>query len=510
MFVGEGPMNDDRKIPGPHKSPSLMSNWLSQVGLVLAVCSFIVVLGLLAIDILRGFTNPYMGVLTYMIVPGGLVTGLALMLIGAWREYRRRHGAPPGVAPRFPCIDLNLPRHRNTFTASVVVVFTFLLLSAIGVFRTYHFSESVQFCGLLCHSVMKPEYTLYRKSPHARVACTQCHVGPGASWFVKSKISGVYQIYSTVAGKYSRPIPTPIDNLRPARDTCEQCHWPQKFSGSVERVKNHFLADEGNTPWTIRMLFKVGGGDPTYGPVSGIHWHMTPAVKVEYIASDKARQDIPWVRVTDPEGRITIYEAKEGRLKPEEITREKIRLMDCIDCHNRPTHIYTPPAKAVNSALLAGRIDRAIPFIKKKAVEALVKSGGFGSEAEGLAYIEKRLRSDYAAYPGKRQIETAIGEVQRIFRENIFPEMRASWKVYPDNIGHSIWPGCIRCHDGEHSSHDKRVITHQCDSCHIIIAQGPGLELDTVSAKGLEFEHPGGDIGKELLCGSCHGGALVE
>ncbi len=503
-------MNEDPRTPSEQTTPSLMSNWLSQAGLVLSICSFVAVLGLLGIDMLRGFTNPYLGVLTYMVVPGGLVTGLLLLVMGVWREYRRRHSDLPGPAPRFPRIDLNIPRHRNAFVTVIVVSFTFLLFSAIGVFRTYHFSESVQFCGLLCHSVMKPEYTLYRKSPHARVACTQCHVGPGASWFVKSKISGVYQIYSTIVSKYSRPIPTPIDNLRPARDTCEQCHWPQKFSGSVERVRNHFLADERNTPWTIRMLFKVGGGDPAYGPVSGIHWHMIPSVKVEYIARDKARQDIPWVRVTDQEGRITVYESKEGRLKPEEIAPEKIRIMDCIDCHNRPTHIYTPPAKAVNSALLASRIDPSIPFIKKNAVEALVKSASLGSEEEGSAKIEERLRAEYAAYPGRDKIEAAIAEVRRIFRENIFPEMKASWKVYPDNIGHSIWPGCIRCHDGEHMSADNRVITHECNSCHVIIAQGPGVELGTVSAKGLEFQHPGGDIGKELLCGNCHGGALVE
>jgi hypothetical protein len=407
-----------------------------------------------------------------------------------------------------PRIDLNIPRHRRVFLTVVVVAFLFLGFTTIGTYRTYHFTESVQFCGLICHAVMKPEYTLYQKSPHAKVACAECHVGPGASWFVKSKISGMYQIYSTMFEKYSRPIPTPIDNLRPAREVCEQCHWPQKFSGSVERVRNHFLADENNSPWTIRLLLKVGGGDPNLGPVSGIHWHMSTNHKVEYVAKDRPRQTIPWVKVTDEKGRATIYESKGEKLKPGEVTSEHTRLMDCIDCHNRPTHIYAPPVRSVNNSMALGRIDRSIPFIKKNGVGALTQDAK--TEAEGLNNIEKKLKADYAKFEDQKKIDAAITELQRIYSGTIFPEMKANWKVYPDNIGHSIWPGCIRCHDGEHVSAEGKVISHECNTCHTIIAQGPGLEPQSVSAKGLEFDHPGGDIGKDAMCGNCHGGALVE
>jgi hypothetical protein len=502
------PIHDPLRAEMSHRP---LSNPISQIGMGLAICSFLAVLALLYIDFSRGFTNPYMSMLTYLIVPGGLVTGLILIVIGVLRERaHRRRGAPEHV-PSLPRIDLNLPRHRTAFVSVVVVVFLFLVFSTLGMYRTYHFTESVEFCGLICHSVMKPEYTLYQKSPHARVACTECHVGPGASWFVKSKISGIYQIYSTAFEKYSRPIPTPIENLRPARETCEQCHWPQRFSGSVERVRTHFLADEKNSPWTIRLLLKVGGGDPTLGPVHGIHWHMSSNHRVEYVATDRTRQKIPWIRVTDEKGGVTIYEAKGEKLKPGEISPERIRLMDCIDCHNRPTHIYAPPVRSVNRSMSLGRLDPSVPFLKKNAVQAMVDANSTSkTEAEALASIEKKLRADYADYADQKKVQNVIAEVQRIFRETIFPEMKANWNVYPDNIGHSLWPGCIRCHEGEHSSADGRVISHDCNTCHIIIAQGPGLLPEKMSPRGLEFEHPGGDIGKEPLCGNCHGGALVQ
>ena len=504
-------MNENQQPPETSQAPFLLSNSLSLVGTILAICSFLTVLALMYIDSVRGFANPYMSVFTYQIVPGGLITGLLLIVVGVRREHRRRHAAiSPGPTP-LPRIDLNVPRQRRAFVSVVVVTFLFLIFTAIGTYRTYHFTESVQFCGLLCHSVMKPEYTLYMRSPHARVVCTECHVGPGASWFVQSKISGMYQIYSTMAEKHSRPIPTPIENLRPARETCEECHWPQKFSGSVERVRTHFRPTEKNDPWTIRLLLKVGGGDPTQGPVTGIHWHMSPTNRVEYIATDKARHDIPWVKVTEQSGAVTVYEIKGKKLSPADTSKAEVRLMDCLDCHNRPTHIYQTPNKAMDTALLAGRIDPIVPFIKKNAVQALMESTkNAKTEAEGLAQIETKLKADYATYQDQKKVQSAIAEVKSVFSGNIFPEMKANWRSYPDNIGHSLWPGCIRCHDGEHVSADGKTISHECNACHIIIGQGPGREPAAISAKGLEFDHPGGEIGKDAMCSNCHSGALVE
>ncbi|MBM4047169.1 MAG: cytochrome C, partial [Planctomycetes bacterium] len=404
----------------------------------------------------------------------------------------------------FPRLDLNLPKHRNVCLGVIIGAFVFALMTTLGSYRAYQFTESVQFCGLTCHSVMKPEHTAYINSPHARVTCTECHIGPGATWFARSKLSGTYQIYATLADKFERPIPTPLKNLRPAQETCEHCHWPQKFFGAVERVRTHFLSDEQNSPWTIRMLLKVGGGDPNHGPVGGIHWHMNVANRVEYIAQDDARQIIPWVRVTDRDGTATVYQSEGSKLTSEQIAKAPVRRMDCIDCHNRPTHIFRSPNESLDTALSVGRIDPTIPFIRKTAAAALVQP--CATEAQGRDQIAEKLGVYYANYKDPAKIRAAIAEVQRIHRDNFFPEMKVNWRVYPDNIGHLNWPGCFRCHDGEHVSESGKKISAECNDCHTLIAQGRGASLDTVSAKGLEFQHPSDEIPPGAKCADCHTG----
>jgi nitrate/TMAO reductase-like tetraheme cytochrome c subunit len=448
-------------------------------------------------DFFAHFSNPYMGILTYIVAPGFLITGIALTLFGAWRERRRRRHSLPGVVPEFPRIDLNQPRQRRAFILVTIATIGFLLLTALGSYQTYHFTESVMFCGQTCHSVMKPEYTAYQHSPHARVACVQCHIGPGADWFVKSKLSGSYQVYSVMANKYPRPIPTPIPNLRPSQETCEQCHWPAKFYGSVVRNNPHYLADATNTPWTIRLIMKIGGGSAAHGPVGGIHWHVSDTEKVEYVATDPARQKIPWVRVTHADGQVTVYQSKDGALSPEKVAQQQPRRMDCIDCHNRPSHVYNAPSRSVDLALSTGRIDPKMPNIKKLAVEALIAE--YATEADAMRGIAAKVPAP------------AVAAVQEIYRQNFFPEMKVSWQRYPNNIGHTIFPGCYRCHDGQHVSADGRKIRHDCNLCHVIIAQGPGPEPATISPAGLEFQHPAdlGDVWKDTNCTDCHNGALA-
>jgi len=223
-----------------------------------------------------------------------------------------------------------------------------MLVSAIGSYQSYHYTESVQFCGQACHGVMKPEFVTYSHSPHARVACAECHIGKGATWYVRSKLSGSYQVYATAAKKDPKQIPTPVKNLRPAQETCEECHWPQKFVGNVEHTYNYFLGDETNTPFTVRLLMKVGGADSSHGPVGGIHWHMNVANKIEYVASDETRQKIPWVRMTDSQGVVTEFRLPRFTNSVDEAS---IRSMDCMDCHNRPAHRYETPNSAVNLAI---------------------------------------------------------------------------------------------------------------------------------------------------------------
>jgi nitrate/TMAO reductase-like tetraheme cytochrome c subunit len=369
----------------------------------------------------------------------------------------------------------------------------------VGSYNTYNFSESVQFCGETCHTVMKPELVTFEHGPHARVACANCHIGSGATWFVRSKLSGTYQLYATAFDKYPRPIPTPIRNLRPAQETCEECHWPKKFFGNLDRTFNYFQGDASNSPYSIRLSIKVGGSDPTHGPVGGIHAHMTVGNRVEYIATDPGRQKIPWVRVTDSQGVVTIYR-EPGFTN--DISQYEIRKMDCMDCHNRPAHRYMSPDSAVNIALSLREIDSAMPWIKTNSVYVLTRKYQTGTEArEGIAtFLAGR-------YPDDPRIRQAIPVVQQIYRDNFFPEMKASWSVYPDNIGHMIWPGCFRCHDGKHKSEDGRIVkANDCNACHTILAQGSGAELLQLAPGGQPFKHPGGDY--DLTCYDCHNGGL--
>jgi len=495
--------------------PSLLRNWLSLLGGILASASCFAAVCLIAIDFFRGFRNPYMGILTYLVAPGFLLAGLTLMALGALGARRRRRRRQPGVLPAYPRLDLNDPRQRRIFFVVAGLTFLFLLLTALGSFRTYEFTDSVMFCGLVCHSIMRPEYTAYQESPHARVACVQCHIGPGATWFVKSKLSGAYQVYATLVDQYPRPIPAPLANLRPAQQTCEQCHWPRKFFGAAVRRHEVFLGDATNAPWVIELLVKIGGGDPSFGPVGGIHWHMNIANRIEYVATDRQRQVIPWVRLTDRQGHVTVYQSKDRPLTPAQVRAATPRVMDCIDCHNRPSHIYRSPVEAVDLALAIGRLDPGLPFIKRQAVRAL--TGGYTNTPAAREGIAAALTKFYSAPPADMTatnpaaVRQAVAEVQRMYAHYFFPEMKVTWRVYHENLGHLDFVGCFRCHDGAHARADGRTITADCTACHAIVAQGPPGRLDTRLA-GLEFKHPDDLSGmwRDMKCTDCHDGATLQ
>ncbi|MGA7494275.1 MAG: NapC/NirT family cytochrome c [Syntrophobacteraceae bacterium] len=494
---------NEHKHPGLQWVSSLAGNWVSIFGLALATFGLFAVICLIAIDFFHGFSHPYVGILTYLILPSFIWMGLVLTGGGVWLQ-RRRLKKPQAVKPT---VEPSAWKNTRNLIAALACGFLFLMFSALGSYRAFQETESVRFCGALCHTVMKPEYIAYRSSPHARVRCTECHIGPGASWFVRSKISGLYQVYAVLTNNFPRPIPTPVQNLRPAQETCEQCHWPEKFYGSLELRRQFFLPDKENTPWGIRMLLHVGGGDTTQGPVGGIHWHMIVSNRIEYMPADETRQTIPWVRLTNPKtGEVTVYQSQDDPSTPEQKT-QPVRVLDCIDCHNRPTHIFYSPYRALDVSLWLNRIDLSIPFIKVKAAEALVESSGAGSQTGGIDLIAQKLSKEYSDYQDQPKIRQAISETQRIFQDNFFPEMKTDWKARPDNIGHYIWRGCFRCHDGLHADKTGRTITNACNTCHTIIAQGTQPEQGTVNLQGLKFDHPGGEIPPGILCNECHSGA---
>ena len=363
------------------------------------------------------------------------------------RARHRRAGSASLVAA--VQIDLSRPRDRRILVTFVTGSLLFIMLSAVGSYNAFEFTESVQFCGETCHGVMKPELTTHDHGPHARVACVACHVGPGVNWFVRSKLSGTYQVYAVAFNKYPRPIPTPIKNLRPARETCEQCHWPQKFSGDLDRTFNYFQDDASNSPYSIRLSIKIGGArsHPRPGrrhPLAhgrrqqgGIHRHGRGPAEDSLGADHR------------PAGRG--HRFHEPKISPTTLSRYEIRKMDCMDCHNRPSHRYVPPDQAVNLAMELGQIDRTIPWIKTNAVYVLTRK--YDDETQARDGIATALAN---RYPDDSRIRDVIPVVQANLPNNFFPEMKANWSVYPDNLGHMIWPGCFRCHDGNHKADDGR------------------------------------------------------
>jgi nitrate/TMAO reductase-like tetraheme cytochrome c subunit len=481
------------------------------IGAALATISLANILFLFVVTFLSKRSSPYLGILAFMVFPAFLILGLLLMPLGAWLERRKQRRVAPGEISRYPRIDLNVPMQRKAVAFFTVSSFVLVLLSAVGTYRGYEFTDSVQFCGQTCHTIMNPEYTTYLRSPHARVACVECHVGPGASWYVRSKLSGSYQVYAAIFHKYPHPIPTPISNLRPARETCEQCHWPRKFYGAQLKVFYHYAEDEKNTPRQIRMLINTGGAERTSEVPSGIHWHMIIANQISFIASDAQNQVIPWVQARDGQGRITVYESKDSRLTHEQIERSPKHLMDCIDCHSRPSHIFVPPDRSVDEALVSGRIDATLPYIKQEGVTVLTAS--YATSDDAMKGIETATdgfyKSKYAGeyYARQTSIRAAINELQRIYQSTFFPYMKVDWRTHPDNIGHFYSPGCFRCHDGQHVSAEGKVIPKDCNTCHTVIDQlQSGVPLIQHEV-GMAFKHPV-DIGDltQVTCSDCHTG----
>jgi hypothetical protein len=491
--------------------PDTFYNPISISGGVLATISFAIILFLTLIEIISEKSPAYIGIVSYVITPIFLVVGLLIIPIGYFREKKRiKKGMPASRMTLL--IDMNNQSHRRTVIFFGLTTLILALFTAYGSYRTFEWTESVPFCGTTCHSVMEPEYTAYQNSPHARVKCVECHVGAGAGWYVRSKLSGAYQVYAVLANVYPKPIPTPIKNLRPAQETCEQCHWPSHFSGEKKYVNTYFKSDEQNTRWTLGLLMKIGGGTAGRIPTSGIHWSMSISNEISYVASDSQRQVIPWVKIRNKAtGEETEYLSTENTQPTEELKKLENRRMDCIDCHNRPSHIYRPPIRIVDQSLALGTISTELPNIRTACVQTLQQQ--FTSTQAAMDSIplmmEQYYRDQYpSVYEQKKDLITqASNELKIQFGKNIFPFMQVSWRAYPNNIGHMTNIGCFRCHDGKHVSSKGKVITKDCNTCHTILYQGTDPVPSSLSVQGLAFQHPEdiGDAWKETNCVECHG-----
>ncbi len=498
------------QLTGLARIRSLMRNPISIIGLAVSVVALGNILFLFFIDMTSPHPSPYVGILAYMIAPAFLVLGLALVIFGAFYTRHQRLAAK-GATPHFR-LDFSDPSQRGAVAFFLSFIIVFVGMSVIGSYKAYNFTDSIGFCGQLCHSVMAPEFTAYQQSPHARVACVDCHVGAGATWYVKSKLSGARQVVKTALNTFPRPIPTPVHNLRPAAETCETCHWPKKFYGAQLKVFNHYASDEKNTPRQIRLLISTGGGDPSTGEPEGIHWHMNISNQISYIATDEDRQNIAYIYAKDPQGRVTEYFNKDSKLTKDQIAQTAKRRMDCIDCHNRPTHIYVPPDTSVDRSLAAHRYDITLPFIKQQAVAAL--TGKYATNDEAMQGIAKTIESFYETkYPDiaksrQPEIRSAIEETKRIYGLTFFPEMKLDWRTHPNNIGHLYFNGCFRCHDGNHVSPEGKVIPKDCNSCHTVLSQSENKVAVETNPPG-QFKHPV-DLGDLTMvtCSDCHTGGV--
>jgi nitrate/TMAO reductase-like tetraheme cytochrome c subunit len=497
------------EVEPQHGLRVLLRNPISLAGVALAIVGLANVFLFFLIDLISEKPSPYIGILAYMISPAFLALGLILMLIGGLIE-RRKKVAPTAF---YPVVDLNDRAQRSAVISFVTFLVVFAAVSAAGSYKAYEFTDSVHFCGQLCHTVMNPEFTAYQLSPHARVACVDCHVGSGAAWYVKSKLSGVRQVFAATFNTFPRPIPTPVHNLRPAQDTCEQCHWPKKFYGGQMKVFTHYAEDEKNTVRQIRMIIKTGGGDPATGAPEGIHWHMNIANKIDYVAADEKHQIIPYIHVADLQGRVTEYYAKDSTLSKDQIAKAPRHHMDCVDCHNRPTHIYVPPDQAVDQSLQARRLDRTLPFIKQQAVTVLTGSYATSDAArQGIAKgLDDFYESKYPDIAKSKQLEirNAVAEVQQIFQHTTFPEMKVNWQTHPNNLGHYYFGGCFRCHDGQHVSSDGRVLSRDCNQCHTLVSQTDDTTELMAAGSQQTFQHPV-DLGDltQVNCADCHTGGV--
>ena len=451
---------------------------ISLVGAMIVTVIFPFLLGALLYDVIWHIRNTYFAALVYMVLGPTFIVGLVMVFLGLFffkgkeevrlftMDYLRDYFTDPSKFSRM---------RKLVFFAVFLTCVNLFIFGLLG-YRGYHYLESVGFCGQFCHEVMNPEFTAYNNSAHSRVPCVECHIGSGATWFVKSKISGARQLFAVAMDTFPRPIEVPVHGLRPARDTCEECHRPEKFHGDKLAVRDDFKEDETNTHVQSVLLMKIGTAGDRAVSSHGIHWHVAPENRITYRASSWDRMEIPEVTLHKADGTTIIFRTADAEEKLKSVGEEVgVREMDCIDCHNRPTHVYQPAKVAINNKILSGDIPVDLPFIKRQAMEIVQQE--YTSQAEARTAIASALNNWYQKnYPAlvkqaPAKLEKAIAGVQAAYAQNVFPEMKVQWGTYTSHIGHTEDLGCFRCHDEEHVAESGETISMDCDTCHSILAE---------------------------------------
>jgi len=458
-------------IKGLWRSP------LGVFGVILTTVSITLMVAGVILNILGFVQNTYANLFTFLVLPGGMITGLAIIPVAAW--LRRRQWKKFGISREHLHINLSDSRHRKG-----VIVFTILTvvnLTVLGViaYEGYHFTESPEFCGKVCHQVMEPEFVAYSRSAHSKVVCVECHIGSGAEWFVRSKISGLRQVVAVFANSYSRPIPSPVEHLRPSRDTCEECHWPEKFHGKKVKEIKHYSDDNQTTPSMTSIALHIGGRNPETNAFEGIHWHVSSGIEIKYLPADDKRTQIAKVAVKRDDGSSDEFVKADLTVPADKA--DQWRLMDCTDCHSRPTHVYDMPEEVVDFGLASKKLNNAIPGLRAdsfKALTAEYKSRDEAKTAIPAALIAlQTARNAKLAEKHKADLEKAGAYLVQGYLNNIWPNMKVTWGTYQSHIGHRSSDfggyqyadtkyGCFRCHDEEHSNKEGKTISQDCSLCH--------------------------------------------
>ncbi len=444
----------------------LAHNPLTLVGLFFLNAAAVFWFFVLPVATQQGDRHPYLMIVFFGLIPIAFLLGLALTPLGAYLRYRQQ--TKQGVRAReFKPLGWDNREFRHMSVFAVVVTGCNVLVGGYVSQSTVHYMDSAGFCSTTCHA-MSPEYAAYRRSPHLNIACVECHIGSGRRAYARAKLNGIWQVASTILELYPRPIPTPLENLRPAREICESCHWPSKFSGVQIRVFDHFAEDSANTQTTTILALTVGGG-----PVSkGVHgFHVAPDVVIEFEANQD-RQEVGWVKYTSPDG--TVREFSRAPWTAHQKAGAAARTMDCLDCHTRPSHGFEMPARALDAALALGDIDASLPWVRKKGLEILQADYASSREAEQEIpqalhrYYRTQHPDEYQSY--KEKIEKSGRALAAIYGRNVFPAMGIGWGTYPDHSGHTDVSGCFRCHDNSLRDPNGNTIVGDCNACHRILA----------------------------------------
>ncbi len=447
-------------------------NKIGRTGVILVTTVFIAFLIFEIADLLGFIANAYLGLITYLAFPALFMIGLVLIPIG-WRKYQKERGKSTRelLNEQFDSDDVRtrFSGSRLFRTIITLTLINVVILSLAGL-RMLHFMDSAHFCGTACHTVMNPEWVTYQESPHARVKCVECHVGEGIDALIASKLNGVRQMYLAALGIYNRPIPTPVHTLRPARETCEHCHWPEKFYGQRLDTFIRFAMDSVSTPQYTTLNVKIDAGGP--GHSNGAHWHVNVSNQISYISVDDKRERMVAVTSRQADGSSKIFH--NTTLADFEQEGEDERVMDCVDCHNRATHIYKEPEDVVDDLIRLGQIDRELPFVKREALAAI--TGSYASNDAAEAGIANHIYNYYKRnYPElstskTREMDRTVQVLQHAYATYRHHHMRIEWGAYPSHIGHKRDLGCFRCHNATMRTDSGESIKHDCTMCHSILA----------------------------------------